>query len=566
MSRPFFIWTLRRTGGTTLTDLLMSLSEHPHTEHEPFLIDRALGDITRAYMSSKYKVAESKLRSALEKGTLIKHCYEVLGEGFNDFIFQIIKEYPHYRHILLLRQNETNRMLSLMLAFQTDVWGKHGSEWVYEQIRSGQKSLEPFDMQHLRNEEENAIHQTRHIKELLRKENVDYMTIYFEELYQGSKSERLERLSDIFEYLEFEPSVIDSRQREIHHMIFERSQNSRSVLEYVPNIETAREVLDQYPGRETIIGTKDSHRKKSTIKKKESPVKSPETITLYLGAHKTATTHLQGILHANRERLADRGIKLSMPGDVRKEWLPAFFHYCSHKDDASRAKIDELAPDKGTWLLTEENIAGVSNDFTHKSGIYPHVGARLKCLRKAWPDSEMRLFFSLRSYETFYRSAYSEVVRNRGYIPFDQFYDEERFRGNSWVETVRQFIEVIPQEKITLWRYEDFRQLVPSILRSMTGIENTEAMIAAYHAETTRPSLSQKTIDILDSLYPVLERKESKKLVERINEAYPVSKGYASLRTFSDEQEKVFRKQYEEDVERIKKEFPRINFLMPEEK
>jgi hypothetical protein len=223
--------------------------------------------------------------------------------------------------------------------------------------------------------------------------------------------------------------------------------------------------------------------------------------------------------------------------------------------------MEKLAPAEGTWRLTEENIAGVSNDFTRKSGIYPHVGGRLKCLHKAWPKAEMSLFFSLRSYETFYRSAYSEVVRNRGYIPFDQFYDEERFRHNSWVETVRQFVKVIPPERITLWRYEDFRRLVPEILRRMTGIDATDEMIAAYHAETTRPSLSQKTIDILDALYPVLDRKESKKLVERINNAYPVSGGYAPLRTFDEAQEAAFREQYERDVAEIRRRWPRINFL-----
>jgi hypothetical protein len=36
VSSPFIIWTMQRTGGTTLTDLLMSMSEHPGAEHEPF--------------------------------------------------------------------------------------------------------------------------------------------------------------------------------------------------------------------------------------------------------------------------------------------------------------------------------------------------------------------------------------------------------------------------------------------------------------------------------------------------------------------------------------------------
>ena len=48
-------------------------------------------------------------------------------------------------------------------------------------------------------------------------------------------------------------------------------------------------------------------------------------IRLYLGAHKTATTHLQGVLMANRHKLAELGGHLSAPQDVRKEWLPLYF-------------------------------------------------------------------------------------------------------------------------------------------------------------------------------------------------------------------------------------------------
>ncbi len=562
MSHPFFIWTMRRTGGTTLTDLLMSLSEYPTTDHEPFLIDRSLGAVTRAYMAKDFSKAEKLLRKSFEEGVLIKHCYEILGRGFNDLLLKTITEFPAYRHIFLMRRDETARMLSLMLAYQTDVWGKHGSEWVYEEIRSGRKKLESFDLKLLKEEEERAIQETKHIKEMLDERGIEYREVYFEDLYTGEAESRLGELDGLFEYLRLDPEKIASKEEEIRRMLFERSQKSQSVMEYVPNLQEARRILDTFPQREVITGTQQT-----INKKKESENMAQKTfdkMTLYLGAHKTATTHLQGILYANHKRLEERGIRLTMPGAVRKEWLPAFFHYCRHKDKASRETIEKLAPPKGTWLLTEENIAGVSNDFTTKSGIYPHVGARLKCLRSAWPAAEMELFFSLRSYETFYRSAYSEVVRNRGYIPFDQFYDEERFRGNSWVETVKQFVEVIPQEKITLWRYEDFRRLVPEILRRMTGIEDAESMIAEYHAETTRPSLSQKTIDILDTLYPVLDRKESKKLVERINNAYPVSGGYAPLRTFDDETEEKFRRQYEKDVAQIRELFPRINFLTPE--
>ena len=554
MSHPFFIWTLRRTGGTSLTDLLMALSEHKPTQHEPFLFDRVYGGLSKRFEKDGPEAIRGELRNIFEERTLIKHCYETLWRSLNDTFFEVLQDFPDYRHILLLRRDETARMLSLLLAYQTDVWGKHGSESVYEAIRSGKRALHPFDLDLLRKEEMRAIQETEHIRQLLADRNINYHTVYFEDLYEGERSDRMAALERIFEFLEFDRAAVEKESEKIAHILFNRSQQSQNILDYVPNVAEVREILDSFPGRETITGGQE--------RQMNEPIKKNlQKLTLYLGAHKTATTHLQGILHANRQRLSEHGIKLTMPGDVRKEWLPAFFHWCNHKDTESKRTMDRQAPTEGTWLLTEENIAGVSNDFTRLPGIYPKIDKRLSCLREAYPEVEMELFFSLRSYETFYRSAYSEVVRNRGYLPFDEFYDEERFRGNSWLEMVRRIAQVIPQERITLWRYEDFRTLVPEILRRMTGVEDTEAMIAAYHAETTRPSLSQKTIDILDALHPVLDRQESKKLVERINHAYPVGEGHAPLRTFTPEQEGRFRLQYQEDVEAIRSKFPKINFL-----
>ena len=287
-------------------------------------------------------------------------------------------------------------------------------------------------------------------------------------------------------------------------------------------------------------------------------------INLYLGAHKTATTHLQGILLANRERLQAKSIGLSAPQDVRKEWLPKFFKYCNAPGERKThlgKYLRDLRPDARTWILTEENIIGVSNDLAVKSGIYPFAAQRLKALVELFGDDNVTLFFSIRSYGSFYRSAYSEVVRNRGYIPFDEFYDEGRFADNSWVDFVQRVQEVFPQDRITLWRFEDFRGLVPRLLQAMTGLDSVQELIDAYKAETTRPSLSQKTMDILADLHPVISRQESLALVERINKAYPVETGNVPYMPFTDAQEAEFRDKYEKDVAEIKSRFPQVTFL-----
>jgi hypothetical protein len=254
MSRPFFIWTMRRTGGTSLTDLLMELSEHRKMQHEPFLADRQLGMITRRFFQKGGASVRKPLEEVFAQGSLIKHCYEILGRDFNDTILDVLTEFREYRHIFLLRRDETARMLSLMLALQTDVWGKHGSEKVYEAIRQGTHALQPFDLKRMREEEAAAIRETGHIKELLTQKGIEYTTVYFEELYVGERQQRMKRVRNLLKFLEFGPEVFQEKRDRIRHTLFHRSQKSRSVMEYVPNLQEAIEILESFPGREVVTG------------------------------------------------------------------------------------------------------------------------------------------------------------------------------------------------------------------------------------------------------------------------------------------------------------------------
>ena len=412
MSRPFIIWTMRRTGGTALTDLLMEMSEYETIDHEPFQEHRKFGYISSAFSESSENKTDTDIQSLLKDAfkdkPLIKHCYEIADPQFNETLAHFLK-HSDYKHLFLIRKDEVSRVLSLFLAYMSDVWGKHGSEGMYEMIQNGEKILPPFDLDAMKKEEEYSTKQTAYIREVLRKESIAFQDVYFEDLYSGSKESREAELYALLDYLEFDEETITRHREMIGHILFNRDQKSKSILEFVPNYRDAQEMLQE------MIGERTSE------EKKEEDFSGLDLV-LYLGAHKTATTHLQGILRENRTVLEAQNIKLSSPSDVRKEWLPDFFKFCNKNDSKALEQVHALAPKQGKWILTEENIAGVSNDFTVLPGMYPKVGERLACISKAFPGADISLFFSLRSYDSFYRSAYSEVVRNRGYIPFSEFY------------------------------------------------------------------------------------------------------------------------------------------------
>ena len=290
-------------------------------------------------------------------------------------------------------------------------------------------------------------------------------------------------------------------------------------------------------------------------------------INFCLGAHKTATTFLQEMLAANRDELNAHGVALAVPADLRKEWLPAFLSYTTQRSSSPDTRPPEglaaIAPPDGTLILSEENIIGVPNDLSHHRGLYPFARQRISALASVFPGASIRFFFSIRSYETFYRSAYSEILRNRGFIPFDQFYDPARYRKNSWTGVVAEMARVIPENQITLWCYEDFRQLSPTIISMLTDGMDAAPMVARYGKKTARPSLSRKTIAILGDLSPVLSRDESRRFAKRLAEAYPVRTADDEYRPFSKKTETVMRKQYRADVLAIRERFPNVRFLEP---
>ena len=111
MSSPFLIWTMQRTGGTSLTELLMAMSEH-----EPFnwakKQPRQFWPITEAW--NTHHDADA-LRGALDglfaERFLIKHCYELLSMSFNLHLMQAAVGTP-YRHVVLRRRDEPSRLVS----------------------------------------------------------------------------------------------------------------------------------------------------------------------------------------------------------------------------------------------------------------------------------------------------------------------------------------------------------------------------------------------------------------------------------------------------------------------
>lgn len=243
LSAPFIIWTFRRTGGTTFASLMMDLSEHPRTNHEPFNWDRCFGAVSKNWFETRDDARlVAELDAVLADKPLIKHCHELHPDGFNDALF-VAAERHGYRQLVLDRRDEVGRILSLELAKMTGVWGKRGAAERYERIERGEELLPPIDiaaaLKHMR-----LCHARRlALKARLPRARHPVRVVLFEELYGPIAQGRAQMRSILQDYGLIEGHDPVKICEQITAALRSRGQNSARMLRFVPNIDEARAAL-----------------------------------------------------------------------------------------------------------------------------------------------------------------------------------------------------------------------------------------------------------------------------------------------------------------------------------
>ena len=236
MSYPFIIWTMQRTGGTALTELLMDISEHPGAEHEPFNWDRQFGAITMAWNRSHDTAALSRsLSEILAQHYLIKHTYELRDMRFNAALLEAAAK-TSYRHVLLVRRDELARLVSKFVAEANGTWFKDYASRVYAKVREGERRLAALPVAKVVTAYDRCREVTAGIRKWLSDLGVEVHEVAYEDLFLGERAERERRLAALFDFLGFTGEAIAPHREEIEEKIFAPGQDTRSILEFIPNL------------------------------------------------------------------------------------------------------------------------------------------------------------------------------------------------------------------------------------------------------------------------------------------------------------------------------------------
>ena len=281
---------------------------------------------------------------------------------------------------------------------------------------------------------------------------------------------------------------------------------------------------------------------------------------IHLGAHKTATTHLQETLSAMRPALLGQGVDnipimlLRQHRFARALWRKQVWNRVAPLRGPMLRRLlarelDPLRAGPGNLVLSEEKLLGSSQDVFAEP-IYPGLERIVTLLATLGRHAELTLFLSIRSFDAQLPSAYVQELR---YMPpiaggFENIRPRVLARPPSWFELVRRIRAAAPGVRLRVWRQEDYRDNTAAILAAVCGVDRLGPLPELADPHWTKsPSLEAiRAVEALPPL-PELERRERVRAIFRADDAG----GGPPFRPFSDAERGLLRAAYAADLERI---------------
>lgn len=262
----------------------------------------------------------------------------------------------------------------------------------------------------------------------------------------------------------------------------------------------------------------------------------PQTISLHIGAHKTASSHLQNVLYKNRRLLTEDGIRLFGPKYLRLKGrsLAAMFDTSWSESPAPRRKpLDQLrfiAKGRTHMVLSEENFVGNLADIKGRVSVplYPFAPQRLGELIEKWAPVPADVFLAVRDPAAYMASAYSQAMFGGFHIRPRQFRLRNDWKGVDWADYVERIRTVPGIGQIFIWRQEEYEATLPQILSRLLRWEdaNRIQLIEGRVHQGLSVTAVQKTLE-------AASEGQTGKLARDARRAYPVGENHQQFQLYS---------------------------------
>jgi len=282
------------------------------------------------------------------------------------------------------------------------------------------------------------------------------------------------------------------------------------------------------------------------------------TFHLHIGAHKTATTHLQATLIKHRDLLAEAGVQFERPDVVRAVIgsgrrvavqmgpIPSF-----RRAGASR-RLAALDQGWDRLVISDENSLGLCPELFQRELLYPTAFRRLTIWRRLAAQRETMVYVCVRNYAAFFSSAYVQTIRNRAIIAPDADSLAALARmPRRWGDVVHDIRRALPRARLRVWAFEDHFALLPALLQEIAG----QTMKPVRRRPMATPS-----VDAI-AAFRSKSRKRRKPL-DHLARKHPITDQNPKFSLWSTAQAKALTEIYKHDVEALRRDLGE-DFLHP---
>ncbi|HIP23273.1 MAG TPA: hypothetical protein EYG79_06745 [Rhodobacteraceae bacterium] len=188
-------------------------------------------------------------------------------------------------------------------------------------------------------------------------------------------------------------------------------------------------------------------------------------IILHLGAHRTASTHVQGVLGKNTALLAEAGIAAPSQDAVKM----ALTKPLGARIPSLRAGFRPLAGLE-TVVISDENLLGFLNSiFTHGE-FYPDTARRMAQLKAMLPVDPAKIVVAIRPYVSFFASAYGRwLAPGRMVLPREALAELVLGLQRGWGDVLADIAEAFPDSELLISEYSPDPRFGPAQLSAILG-------------------------------------------------------------------------------------------------
>jgi hypothetical protein len=283
---------------------------------------------------------------------------------------------------------------------------------------------------------------------------------------------------------------------------------------------------------------------------------------IHIGAHKTATTHVQETLALLRPGLLAKGVDFIPNRELRgvgvavaltRRHVEARVPFLRGRmvRRTLDARLAPLRAGPATLVLSEEKLIGGSQ-HVFSEPIYPQLERTVRLLATLGSGAELTLFLSIRSFDAQLPSAYVQELKYMTPIAggFENLRRRVLARPPSWFEMVRRIRTVAPGVPLRIWRQEDYRGHSREILSALCGLDVGPPPAIADPARTKSPDLEAiRAAEALPLEMPVAERQ--RRVREIFAAAAEAEDGGERFQPFTPDERTRLQAAYADDIARI---------------